>query len=170
MGSAGSTGIAPAEDGGAATTLPVVTCETLSTSHCELNVVHCTAASDCPSQWSCVAPPDTAVGCSAGASEDGGTTIPDCTPIPTNVQNQCEPPYYNYGSSSAGYDEGTSAPVSAPNGKGADGPEQSAAKGPGPATSAGGGCQMGSGPADLGAGLWAGLFGIAALLRRRRSA
>src|SRR5882672_4391159 len=75
--------------------LPDCGCTTLSTSHCEANMVTCTTASDCPAMWTCVQPPTAISGCAVAVSPDGSTTSDPCVPpTPVPVPSLCEPPYY----------------------------------------------------------------------------
>src|ERR1019366_6595851 len=176
--SAGGTPDQPASAADAGTTSttpspapsPMCSCTTLATSHCSVNVIQCTTASDCPAQWSCLQPPTAVSGCAVSDTADGSTT---CTPIaPPPVQSVCEPPYLNVGSDQ-GFGSETSGSGSAPP-LASGGPS-----GAGSNTGAGGstagpentaGCQMGPGPADVSVAGWAGLFGLAAFARRRSRA
>jgi MYXO-CTERM domain-containing protein len=154
---------APAMDSG--TTAPSCSCTNLPTSHCVANVIDCTAASDCPAQWSCSEPPSAATGCAVSRSADGSTTS-NCVQVP--VQNVCQPPYSDLdvgqsfnGGATSGLAEGTPTAAS-DTGAGAGASSGSKA-------STQGGCQVGSGPVDLSSGAWLGLLGIAAFARRRKA-
>jgi MYXO-CTERM domain-containing protein len=155
---------APAVDGGAAP--PSCSCTNLPTSHCEINVINCQATGDCPAQWSCVAPPSAATGCAVSASVDGAaTTTNNCTPVVTDPgPSVCEPPYADLGIGQSFGGANGSTPTAAGSPKAVS---DVASTTPGQ-NDAGGGCQMGSGPADVSVGAWAGLFGLAAFARRRR--
>jgi len=161
---------APAVDAGVST--PNCSCTTLSTSHCQANVIPCSVSGDCPSQWSC-APSPSAVsgGCAVGVSVDGSTTTTDCSNmvVTTPTQNVCEPPYSDLdlgggatelsgaGSTSATDTSGTAPTASPASGSASGGSSQ-------------GGCAVASGRSEAGAGGWLALFGLAAFARRRRSA
>jgi len=153
---------AVAVDAGTGTTRPSCSCTDLPTSHCEADVIDCTVASDCPAQWSCAEPPSAATGCSVSQSVDG-STISNC--VQTPVQNVCQPPYSDLGVGQSFNGSATSGSAGAPQAA-ADTAEGS---GSAPKASTQGGCQVGSGPADLGSGAWLGLLGLAAFARRRKA-
>ena len=142
-----------------------ITCVTASTSHCALKDILCSTDKDCPVTWQCVAPPSAA---SCGQSSEPGST-PSCSTSPSGP-SQCVPPSYGGGGFSDG--EGSSAPLASGSSQddGTTSTAGGASRGTGAPTSSSGGCQMGGGPAGSRAAAWAALFGLAALVRRRRSA
>jgi MYXO-CTERM domain-containing protein len=144
---------------------------TLSTSHCSPKIVDCSAASDCPSNWTCEAQATntaTAV-CAGPASVDGGSTATDCPPVqaPPPPQKLCMPPYADLVS---GGSFGSKDSSSTLNGSGSTTPPEAAGTSPAaaPASSNDGGCSLGSGRAGNGVTSPLGLIGLVGLALRRR--
>ena len=97
--SCGCSGSAPSPDGQPVPE-PTCTCTSSGQFYCELQQIACTAATDCPSGWTCEQGGETGV-CSR--SPDGGTTCETTPP-----EYFCMPPYFEYlGGVPRGYDEGS---------------------------------------------------------------
>jgi MYXO-CTERM domain-containing protein len=75
------------------------TCTATGVNSCEMQVIACTANSDCPADWTCVPYATGGTGCAVAVYPDGGTSNYMCDPAQqtTTTYSQCEPPYYNYG-------------------------------------------------------------------------
>jgi MYXO-CTERM domain-containing protein len=164
---------APGDDSGVSP--PNCGCTALDTSHCQAQMITCSAASDCPAMWSCVQPPTVSFGCASAQSTDGAAAPPCVPPTPAPMPSLCEPPYYDLTSGGSFGAGGTSASAPSPDansklaadGGGGGGASNGAASKN--LASGGGGCQLGSGPAGAGGAGWLALLGLVGLARRRRS-
>ena len=103
--------VPPDVDAGAA---PGVTCTTVSTypGYCSAKTIPCTAATDCPANWSCATVnTGTAVGgaTAAPAGIDAGAAVPVAPPPETTTTSLCQPPSTRgtYGGTTKGSDQGT---------------------------------------------------------------
>jgi MYXO-CTERM domain-containing protein len=165
-GSSGSAdGTEPADGVG---TEPNCGCSPSGEFYCELQVLPCSTASECPSGFSCEQNPETGV-CNGGSSEPGGTSVePTCEPS-TGPENVCFPPYYQYGYAvdiAGEFDRAASGVPTSADGEAASGAEADDVE-------ATGGCTVvpaaGAGSSASLLGLLA-LVGLAARRRTRRRA
>jgi MYXO-CTERM domain-containing protein len=152
---------------------------------CDMTIVACATASDCPAGWTCEANPEGGV-CSGGAGPDGAPEETVCTtPDPAQI---CMPPYWDLGyggigrdeQASGGSGEGPGAPTvggtplpDSPEDPNTDGDEPGGFQGEGDdianTSSDSGGCTVSHAHRPSGAAAFLlGLAGLAALSRRRR--